>query len=67
MDLPLSLPLASSFQASLPPRPQTSTLVTLIHYTVGKYAFESLLWIHKDLIPLSFGPYNIKKSRLFGK
>lgn len=67
MDLPLSLPLASSFQTSLPPRPQTSTLVTLIHYTVGKYAFESLLWIHNDLIPLSFGPYNIKKSWLFGK
>lgn len=37
MDLLLSL-LAFSFQASLPLWPQTFTLVTLIHNTVGKYA-----------------------------
>lgn len=33
-----------SFQTSLPLRPQTLTLVTLIHNTIGKYALKSPLW-----------------------
>lgn len=42
----LSLPLAFSFQPSLPLWPQTLTSVTLIHYSVGKYAFKSPLLVH---------------------